>query len=251
MRNNNWKVYIHTNLINDKKYVGITQQNPEDRWQNGNGYPVNEHFTSAIKKYGWNNFKHIILFDNLTQEEAENIEIELIAYHKSNNRKFGYNKDNGGHVGRFTEETKRKMSEIKKKIFLGSNNPFFGKHHTQKTIDKIKKTLKGKFKGCKNPFYGKHHSEETKLQISNSLKGRVSYNKGKKLADETICKMKMNSQRTVIQCVETGKIFNSMGECAKEMGLFVGNISKVCRGKIKHTGGFSFIIIKDYKNEQI
>lgn len=241
---NKWKVYIHKNKINYKKYVGITSGVPQKRWQNGTGYPNNKHFTSAINKYGWDNFEHIILFDRLEQEEAMCIEKELIKYFKLNKREFGYNKDNGGNgVGRFTEETRKIMSDKKKKAYLGKGNPFFGKHHTDATKQKIRESGMDKFSGDKNPFFGKCHTDETKRKISEANKGRPSSLKGKKVPKEIVDKMKKNSKRVSIICLENGKIFDSMGDCAREMGLGVGNISKVCRGKIKKTGGFSFKII--------
>lgn len=93
-------VYCHINKINGKKYVGITKQNPETRWHSGNGYNNNEYFWRAIKKYGWENFDHKILYENLTKEEAEKIEIQLIAEWKTTDRAYGYNIANGGnHVG--------------------------------------------------------------------------------------------------------------------------------------------------------
>ena len=46
-------VYIHTNKINEKRYVGITCQSTSRRWRNGDGYIQNEHFYRAIQKYGW------------------------------------------------------------------------------------------------------------------------------------------------------------------------------------------------------
>ena len=67
---NNYTVYMHTNLINDKKYIGITQQVPEMRWKNGKGYKPTSHFRKAIVSYGWNNFKHEILYTGLTAEQA-------------------------------------------------------------------------------------------------------------------------------------------------------------------------------------
>ena len=74
-------VYCHINLVNNKKYIGITKQRPQDRWrENGKGYQGQTKFWNAIKKYGWDNFEHIILFTNLTLEEANYKEKELIDY---------------------------------------------------------------------------------------------------------------------------------------------------------------------------
>lgn len=42
-------------------------------------------------------------------------------------------------IGReHTDKSKKKMSEIRKIIFLGEGNPFYGKHHTDETKDKIR-----------------------------------------------------------------------------------------------------------------
>lgn len=78
-----WLVYVHWIELNGviKRYIGITHhQNPEKRWQKGNGYkshgkytksgksrkPNDSRFYNAILKYGWDNFTHEILFKNLT-----------------------------------------------------------------------------------------------------------------------------------------------------------------------------------------
>lgn len=90
-----WSVYKHTSPVN-KVYIGITSQKPEDRWLNGNNYKGNKHFNSAIKKYGWNNFKHEILFENLTEQEAKDKEIELITLYDSTDPDKGYNLSSGG-----------------------------------------------------------------------------------------------------------------------------------------------------------
>ena len=63
-------VYMHI-VPNGKKYIGITSQNINRRWQKGKGYWSIEYFTIAINKYGWDNIQHIILFDNLSKTEAE------------------------------------------------------------------------------------------------------------------------------------------------------------------------------------
>ena len=65
-----YTVYQHKNKINGKNYFGITSKNPEERWKKGEGYKSSPHFYLAIKKYGWDNFEHNILFEGLTKEEA-------------------------------------------------------------------------------------------------------------------------------------------------------------------------------------
>jgi len=88
-------VYRHT-LPNGKVYIGITSQNPEIRWQSGFGYSDNLDFSEDIKKYGWDNIQHDILFDNLDEYDARMKEIELIKQYNSNNPEYGYNLDKGG-----------------------------------------------------------------------------------------------------------------------------------------------------------
>ena len=107
---NNYKVYKHTSP-SGKVYIGITCNDVRDRWQYGNGYAKQPLFYNAIKKYGWKNFKHDILFDGLSKEEAETKEVALIAEFKSNNRLYGYNIENGGNcIGKMSDETRNKMS---------------------------------------------------------------------------------------------------------------------------------------------
>lgn len=74
-----WIVYEHL-FPNGKRYIGITSKQPNQRWENGRGY-TEEHQSAmyrAIQKYGWDNIQHNILFDNLTEKEAKQKEIELI-----------------------------------------------------------------------------------------------------------------------------------------------------------------------------
>ena len=71
-----YKVYIHTNQINQKKYIGITRQKPEYRWgSKGQGYIECPYFWRSIQKYGWDKFSHQIYADNLTRQEACEMEI--------------------------------------------------------------------------------------------------------------------------------------------------------------------------------
>ena len=78
-------VYLITNKINQKKYVGITN-NYKVRWSNEKSYPSNPRrrqiIQEAIHKYGKENFTFQILFSGLSIEEAIAKEYELIGeYH--------------------------------------------------------------------------------------------------------------------------------------------------------------------------
>lgn len=111
--NKTYTVYMHISP-SDKKYVGITKNEPVHRWDNGNGYRSSPHFWKAIKKYGWNNFRHIILFEHLTKEKAIKKEIELIEKYNLTDGKYGYNITKGGDGLNgmiMSDNTKKKMSE--------------------------------------------------------------------------------------------------------------------------------------------
>lgn len=95
----NYCVYMHINKVNGKKYIGITKLKPEYRWSNGNGYKENKHFYSSIKKYGWENFEHKIVYANLTKNEACEKEIELIDFYETTDFNKGYNISFGGEGG--------------------------------------------------------------------------------------------------------------------------------------------------------
>ena len=109
-----YKLYKHTSP-SGKIYIGITSmESTNHRWKNGEGYRNNEHFYNAIKKYGWDNIEHEILYSNLTKDEACLLEQCYIALYESNNPNFGYNNTLGGEgaLGHtMSEEGKKIISE--------------------------------------------------------------------------------------------------------------------------------------------
>ena len=140
MKEENYKIYIHK-FPNKKVYIGITKQDLKKRWKNGKGYNKTSFVYNAIIKYGWNNIQHIVLFENLTKEEASEKEKELIALYKSNCREYGYNNSIGGEISALgfhhKEETKKIIAEKQRQINLG-------KHLSDKTKEKIRKAKLGK-----------------------------------------------------------------------------------------------------------
>ena len=134
-------IYQHINKINNKIYIGQTCQNLNGRCGiNGQNYRTNELFWEDIKKYGWNDgFEHKILYENLSLEEADAIEIELIKQYDSTNPEKGYNKDKGGHNALHSEHTKELMRQNQ----LGERNSFYGHKHTEETKKKIGEAQQG------------------------------------------------------------------------------------------------------------
>lgn len=109
--NKEYCVYVHINKTNDKKYVGLTSKNPEKRWNNGYGYYSNKHFYSAILKYGWDNFQHLIVGEHLSVDEACKMEQDLISLYHSNNPNFGYNICAGGETNILPPSSLKKIAD--------------------------------------------------------------------------------------------------------------------------------------------
>jgi hypothetical protein len=127
---------------NNKKYIGITKREPKKRWQNGYGYKTQKHFYRAIQIYGWNNIKHVILFDKLNYEEACNKEIELIKLFNTNNYNHGYNVSTGGE-GNKGNKIKEKQKDILRKALKGNKNAK-GYKHTKQEKEKMRLAKLGK-----------------------------------------------------------------------------------------------------------
>lgn len=137
----NYTVYVHTTPSN-KRYVGITRQDVNRRWRNGERYREG-YFKNAVKKYGWDNIQHKILHTGLDEQTAKEIEKQLIAEYKTMDRNFGYNRTIGGEGVNglvHTEESKQKMREA----HLGEKNHIYGKHVSEETKKKISKSQKRK-----------------------------------------------------------------------------------------------------------
>lgn len=260
---NTYCVYMHINKINNKVYIGQTCQNTDRRWRDGNGYKDCPYFYNAIQKYGWDNFEHIIWANKLTIEEANKMEELLIALYNTTNSKYGYNIKCGGNNHTFSEEVKQKMSK-NHADFSGENHPLYGKHHSDETRRKMSEVKKERYKGKNHPMYRKHHSnvtkqkigeahrgkiisDETKKKMSESHKGEKHHMYGKHHSEETKRKIKENhadmsganspSAKKVV-CIETGEIYQTMIDASIKTQIYKSGISKCCRGVQKTAGGF-------------
>ena len=224
-----YTVYQHKNKINNKIYIGITSRKPEERWgSNGNNYKSSTYFYAAIQKYGWDNFEHNILYTNLTKEEACLKEQELIKYFNSMNREYGYNQTSGGEMCIMSPEARKKLSQS----MMGNQNGL-GHPCSEEKKKKISEAQKGR-----------KFTEEHKQKLSEAAKKRhvpCSEEKKKKLSQSY-------PNKKQVYCVELNTVYESVQECARQLGLQATNISKVCKGKLHTTGGYHLKYYNDIIN---
>lgn len=210
-------VYIHINEINGKMYVGQTCCSIMDRWENGFGYLGKKNgrynqplFANAILKYGWDSFEHIIVYENLSLEEANLYEEWLIYLGDTTNPKYGYNILSGGKNSKRSEDYRKRLSESRK----GEKNHRYGMHCTEETKMRISESHKGKYVGEKNPMYGKHHTEETRKRLSETHKN-PSEETRRKISENHADVSGANNPRAVcVMIVETREIFKTIQEAA-------------------------------------
>lgn len=258
---NNYKVYAHINKINGKIYIGMTQQELSRRFRHGYGYRNNESFYNDIKKYSWGGFEHIVLYSNLTEEEAIKKETESISKYDAMDEAKGYNRSRGGNGLKGwtpTEAQKIKSAKILSAKFSGKGNPFYGKHHNKEMRERLSEIAKERFKdgfpeeikeklriankGERNPFYGKQHSEETKAKFKAIPKEKRSmYGKKHKKETKELMSIKStgknNSQATKVRQYTIDykfiKDWDCMADVESTLGIKQTSVSECCRKNYK------------------
>lgn len=192
-------IYLTTNLINNKKYIGQHDGLIDDTYI---GSEI--HLLRAVKKYGKENFKKEILQTCDTQKELDEAEKHWISFYDAVNDKNFYNIADGGLGGNpvagLTEEQelerRRKISEA----LTGEGNPFYGK----------------KYKKEEHPFFGKHHTEESKERMRQAKLG-------KKLTEEHKKKIsKNNTSKESINMYDKDYNFIQIFESLRDVNRFLG-----------------------------
>lgn len=224
-------VYFHINKVSNKTYIGQTRQRPEERWKNdGRGYlgkyengEYNQPLMArAVLKYDWNNdWEHVIFADNLSADEANNLEKRLISLYQTNHPKYGYNIHAGGADGAsgriVSEETKRKISESLK-----------GRRPSPLAIEKSRSYNTGIVR-----------SNETRAKIATAKIGNKNPIWGK-IGENN------HSSIPICQCDGNWNVlcfYWNAREAERETGINSHNIYAVCsgnksnRGYARHTAG--------------
>ena len=208
-------IYITTNMVNGKRYLG--QKKFDAHWKNylGSGTV----FRSAVKKYGKENFSRNIVQICFSEEELNKAEYDLTIFLNVVEDSSWYNLKEGGSNGKYGEEARRKISENHANV-SGKNHPMYGKHITEEHKKRLRDARVEKCSGENNHMYGKQHSEETKNKISESR------------------------SKTVYQFDQDGnliKIWKSAIEIKKELGYSNSSIAKCCRGELNKAYGYKWL----------
>lgn len=171
--NGTYCVYAHINKINGKIYVGQTMygDNPSKRWgTNGAHYQSQPCFYRAIQKWGWDNFEHEIIANNLTSEEADKFEKLLIEKLNTTDRNFGYNITTGGKSYTMSDETKKKISESHKGKIISDETKIKISISAKKAWDndEMRKKASERNTGKNNAMYGISPKERMDEKTYNS-----------------------------------------------------------------------------------
>ena len=246
-------VYVLTNSVNGKQYVGLTTYTLRKRWlEHVIQSRIKETYLyKAMRKYGQDAFEHQIVACALDKSNLSELEREVIKQLKP-----AYNQTNGGEV-----TFGRKYDDVIKEQIRQSNT---GKKRSAETCKRIgeskklqydndpefrEKVLAALAKGRANPI-GKAKriaitselarnriwTEESRAKLSASCMGR-------KYGKEVIDRMKESKKRK-IRCNTTGEIFSCRVEAAEKCKVGARSIWAVCNGERSAVRGlvFSYVI---------
>lgn len=199
-------IYITTNLINGKRYLGQKKFDKYGDYKNYLGSGVA--FEKAVKKYGRKNFKRDIITFCYSKEELNKAEYDLSVFLNVVESDDWYNLVLGG----------------------GATS---GCHLTNETKEKISKSKTGK------PL-----SEYHKNRISEGLKGIVFSEEHKKKIANAMTGKKSPRAKAVL-CIELNREFASSYDAEMNLGINRQSIRNVCNDKQKTAGGYHWCFVSE------
>ena len=233
-----WSVYKHTSP-SGKVYIGIAKD-VKHRWRaGGNGYKGSTRIWRAIQKYGWENFEHEIVAENLSRQEASEMEIALIKKYNATDPAYGYNLTSGGYNGTLSPESIEKLrvaqmghpvSDKVRKVLAESRSIPIICLETKETFasariaaaqtglcySSVARAARGKQDTC-GGFHFAVLSDYENGQIKKFTPSPVVY--------------------TRVRCVTTGEEFDNICDASRKTGISRRGISYACNGKHETCGG--------------
>lgn len=230
-------IYLLTNTINNKVYVGQTWNSMYDRMgKTGGKYKNSPYIYNAIKKYGVENFKYSALAYCESQISADKTENFYIIKYDSRNPNIGYNIKEGGSHGKHTEESIKAISNTLQKIAdLWSPEErirraapvsgwWRGKERgpqTEERKENVSQKLKDWHKNNEHPMKGKHQPESAKLKMSIALKGKKqSKETVEKRVKTRLSKRDVEKDKKIIEAYLSGRNVRDIQEEFQEKHIY-------------------------------
>ncbi len=244
-------IYVVTNKVNGKRYVGQTIQRLEDRWSKhcsrSSGCPI---LGRAIRKYGRMSFTVEVVSACSTLGQLNDAEAYFVDHYQSMTPD-GYNVLRGGDASHSmtgvvrSQETRERFSAARK----GKPNGHLGLKRSDATRARQSVAQKGNqyAKGaCRSvetrakigaANRGRPLSDEQRWRLSQLRIGKSPPNKGVPMSSEAKLHLsKINAGKRPGNCVEivntaTGELFYSMTAAARNSGISVSHLSSVLSGR--------------------
>jgi group I intron endonuclease len=246
------RIYLVTNSVNGKRYVGVTRKTAAERFK-GHCYTAHHaaktFFHRAIVKYGAEAFtveEIAVCFDLQAALDAER---SLIAAWEPE-----YNQTNGGEftIGRRiprevadriaaanrglkrTPEHNALNSRLAKERYR--TNPEW-RAKIVASLDKARGLVdeEKRRRAAGDAQRGRVWSKETRAKLSASCMGR-------RYSREVIERGARKKDKPV-RCVTTGADFRSVSDAAAKTGSSICGVSRVCRGDLKTSNGLRFCFV--------
>lgn len=205
-----FSIYLVTNIVTGKVYVGKTGNTVHDRWTDHKSNArrgAEGYLYRSMRKHGEENFQVQTVAVVQTETEANILERVWILLLESHKEAFGYNLTLGGDGVRMNEATKIKMSKAMKgrthtpeakakisaahkgrkkspEICKAMGDRFRGIPLTEEHKKKLSEAKQGVYVGDKHPMFGKHHTPESLSKMSTSKIGMTAWNKGRPWTEE-------------------------------------------------------------------
>ena len=242
-------VYITTNHVNGKQYIGQRKYDKQGKWKEylGSGIILSR----AIEKYGLKNFSKEIIEECKTKKILNEREIYWINYYNAVESDNFYNIASGGDGGNtiagYTDDQRKllstKLSNMRKGIVnIGKNNGNSRRViciNTMKVFDTINEA--STYYNVDKDAIQQCCSDENKRKTAGEINGeRMIWEYYDENKNYEFVPFKRDYKYKQILCLDNNIIYNSVHEASKNTGCSIVGIRHCCTGYLKTTKGMHF-----------